>query len=253
METNTEIPKIIHFCWFGGNPLPESARRCIDSWKKHLPDYEIKEWNESNFDINSIPYTAEAYKARKYAFVSDYARFWILYNYGGVYFDTDVEVLKDMSPIIQSGPYMGCETNCGRKGYADVNPGLGIAATPGLDFYREMIASYKSRHFCNSDGTHNLSTVVDYTSELLTKYGLSGISETERIAGINIYPKEYFCPKDYITNRLHITANTYTIHHYSATWKSSSQKMFTLVEHLFGYSVAHFIGKNLSNLHLIKK
>ena len=103
------IPKVIHYCWFGGNPLPASAKKCIASWRKYLPDYEIKEWNESNFDVNIIPYTAEAYKAKKYAFVSDYARFWILYKYGGLYFDTDVEVIKNMDDIIAKGAFMGCE------------------------------------------------------------------------------------------------------------------------------------------------
>ena len=91
-----QIPKVIHYCWFGGNPLPELAIKCIASWKNHLPDYEIKEWNESNFDVYRIVYTTEAYRLKKYAFVSDYARFWILYNYGGIYFDTDVEVIQSM-------------------------------------------------------------------------------------------------------------------------------------------------------------
>ena len=105
------IPKIIHYCWFGRNPLPELAQKCIASWKKYLPDYEIKEWNEDNFDVNIIPYTAEAYAAKKYAFVSDYARFWILYKYGGIYFDTDVEVIRPIDDIIAKGNFMGCETD----------------------------------------------------------------------------------------------------------------------------------------------
>ncbi len=94
------IPKIIHYCWFGGKPLPKMANKCIASLKKYLPDYEIKQWDESNFDVNIIPYTQQAYEAKKYAFVSDYARFWILYNYGGLYFDTDVKVIKSMEDRI---------------------------------------------------------------------------------------------------------------------------------------------------------
>ena len=97
------IPKIIHYCWFGHNPLPNSAIKCINSWKKFFPDYEIREWNEDNFDVESIPYTAEAYRIKKYAFVSDYARFWVLYHHGGLYFDTDVEVIKPMDDIIERG------------------------------------------------------------------------------------------------------------------------------------------------------
>ena len=103
------IPKIIHYCWFGGKPLPKSAIKCIKSWRKFFPDYEIKEWNESNFDVNMMTYTREAYAAQKYAFVSDVARFWILYREGGVYFDTDVEVIAPMNDIIESGPFMGVE------------------------------------------------------------------------------------------------------------------------------------------------
>lgn len=105
------IPKIIHYCWFGRGPLPELAQKCIASWKKYLPDYEIKEWNEDNFDVNIIPYTAEAYQAKKYAFVSDYARFWIMYHYGGIYFDTDVEVIRPMDDIVANGNFMGFEVD----------------------------------------------------------------------------------------------------------------------------------------------
>ena len=127
------IPKIIHYCWFGRNPLPELARKCIASWRKYLPDYEIKEWNEDNFDVNIIPYTAEAYAQKKYAFVSDYARFWILYRYGGIYFDTDVEVIRPLDDIIARGCFMGFETDPAPKQNgvdACVNPGLGLGVAP---------------------------------------------------------------------------------------------------------------------------
>ena len=130
------IPKVIHYCWFGHNPLPESAVKCINSWRKFMPDYEIKEWNEDNFDVNAIPYTAEAYQMKKYAFVSDYARFWILYQYGGLYFDTDVELIKPIDDIVEKGPFMGIEETCkiipvNLVGYPLVNPGLGISVEQG--------------------------------------------------------------------------------------------------------------------------
>lgn len=124
----TAIPKIIHYCWFGGKPLPKSAIKCINSWKKLFPDYEIREWNESNFDVNMIPYTKEAYVAKKYAFVSDFARFWILHEYGGIYFDTDVEVIRPMTDILLKGAYFGMEN------YSSINPGLGMAAPIGHAF-----------------------------------------------------------------------------------------------------------------------
>ena len=103
------IPKIIHYCWFGGNPLPKDAQECLSSWKKYLPDYEIKVWNESNFDVNCCPYVKGAYEQRKFAFVSDYARFWVLYKEGGLYFDTDVEVIRNVDHIIAAGNFMGIE------------------------------------------------------------------------------------------------------------------------------------------------
>ena len=140
------IPKIIHYCWFGRNPLPELAQKCIASWKKYLPDYEIKEWNEDNFDVNIIPYTAEAYAQKKYAFVSDYARFWIQHKYGGIYFDTDVEVIRPIDDIIARGNFMGFETDPnsekGDASNASVNPGLGLGVAPGLGVIIKLLDYY---------------------------------------------------------------------------------------------------------------
>lgn len=234
------IPKIIHYCWFGGNPLPESAEKCIASWRKFLPDYEIKEWNESNFDVNIIPYTAEAYKAKKYAFVSDYARFYILYKCGGLYFDTDVEVIRNMDDIIARGPFMGCEgeakqptdgsrdksTTLGVALGLGVNPGLGLGVSPGLSLYKEILDIYEKKHFLNSNGLPTADeTVVTITTGLLCKRGMQCTNEIQDVDGIWIYPKEYFCPKDYATGQLNITKNSRTIHHYDATWLTWEQRM----------------------------
>ena len=131
------IPKIIHYCWFGRNPLPSLAIKCIASWKKYLPDYEIKEWNEDNFDVDVIPFTKEAYAAKKYAFVSDYARFKILYEEGGLYFDTVVEVIRPLDDIISKGAFMGCECDANDTSVASVAPGLGLGVNPGLGLYKE--------------------------------------------------------------------------------------------------------------------
>ncbi|MBR5808983.1 MAG: glycosyl transferase [Clostridia bacterium] len=217
------IPKVIHYCWFGGNPLPKSAQKCINSWKKYFPDYEIKEWNESNYDVNKIVYTKEAYAAKKYAFVSDYARFDIIYNQGGVYFDTDVEVIKSFDEILEKGAFMGCEIDGGEKNSINVAPGLGIAAEAGIEFYKDLLDAYKGFKFLNEDGTYNTTTIVKYTTDMLKKNGLQDIKGIQTVAGINIYPKEYFNPLDDVTGKVEKTENTHSIHWYSKTWLSKGE------------------------------
>ena len=208
------IPKIIHYCWFGGNPLPELALKCINSWKKNMPDYEIKEWNETNYDVRKIPYIAQAYDAKKYAFVSDYARFDILYQYGGVYFDTDVEVLKDISHIIANGAFIGIE-----KGEPPLlAAGLGIASPKETSIYKEILDSYANDQFYKADGTYNLKTVVTRVSDIFKEHGFLEKDCLQTIENTTIYPSEYFCPKDCKTGEITFTKNTYTVHHYDASW-----------------------------------
>lgn len=225
------IPKVIHYCWFGGNPLPKSAQKCIASWRKYLPDYEIKEWNESNFDVNIIPYTAEAYKAKKYAFVSDYARFWILYKYGGLYFDTDVEVIKNMDDIIAKGAFMGLEKKQAgaTPTQLGVAPGLGLGVNPGLGLYKELLDVYDDKHLFSAFGKIG-ETIVGITSKIMQKKGIKRQSDGFLHCGeITIYPEEYFCPKNYYTGELTITPNTCAIHHYTATWHKNTK---TFIEKL---------------------
>ena len=226
------IPKIIHYCWFGGKPLPKSAEKCIASWKKYLPDYEIKRWDESNFDVNAIPYTREAYAACKFAFVSDYARFWILYHYGGVYFDTDVEVIRPIDDIINRGCFLGVESI--RNGIYTVNPGLGFAATQGTAVIGEMVNLYSTFHFTNTDGASDLKNIVEITTEYLSARGLRNTDEIQQCCGFTIYPKDYFCPIDYDTRELKITENTRTIHHYAESWVPRSTRFKNALSRLFG-------------------
>lgn len=209
------IPKIIHYCWFGGSPLPESALKCIASWRKFLPNYEIKEWNEKNFPIEECPlYAKQAYAEKKWAFVSDYARFKILYDYGGLYFDTDVEVIKSLDDIIECGSFMGCGSE------NETNPGLGLAAAPGLGLYREILDYYNTSEF---DASGNI-TVVQIVTEILKKKGFKATSEIQYIEGVRFYPPEYFSPIDYSTGRLTVTKNTRSIHHYDASWMEPKDK-----------------------------
>lgn len=233
------IPKTIHYCWFGGNPLPKEAVKCIESWKKYCPDYEIQEWNESNFDINCCDYVREAYEEKKWAFVSDYARFQILYRHGGVYFDVDVEVVKPIDELVSRGGFMGIE-RFGDK--TEVNPGLGLAVAPGLDLYKELIDAYHERHFKNEDGTLNLKTIVDYTTECLLTHGLQQENKIQEVAGIYIYPKDYFNPTDMQSGKVHITENTVSIHHYAASWVDGYSrfrgKVYQFIYQIFGKNVA---------------
>lgn len=220
------IPKIIHYCWFGRGPLPELAQKCIASWKKYLPDYEIKEWNEDNFDVNIIPYTAEAYKAKKYAFVSDYARFWILYQYGGIYFDTDVEVIRPIDDIISKGNFMGFET--------DPKPQLkeDASVAPGLGLVKKMLDFYEGKHFVHEAVMRNQITVVHIATQVLRENGLKNVTGIQEVAGCFIYPSEYFCPINVTTGRIHVEKNTRTIHHYAGTWVDKKFSMKELVKRM---------------------
>lgn len=213
--SETRIPKIIHYCWFGGKPLPKSVRRCITSWKKFYPGYEIREWNESNFDVNMLPYTREASERGKWAFVSDYARFWILYRYGGVYFDTDVEVIRSMEDVISRGPFMGIEQDADSVAVA---PGLGLGAEPGMFLYKMLLEYYSSLHFVDEDGIPLPGTVVRHTTEVLNRYGFVAEDRLQYVAGVWVYPNEWFNPMDDATGRLNITENTRSIHLYAKTW-----------------------------------
>ncbi len=233
------ITKIIHYCWFGRNPLPESAQKCIASWRKFFPDYEIKEWNEDNFDVNIVPYTAEAYSVKKYAFVSDYARFWILYNYGGLYFDTDVEVIKPMEDIIERGPFMGIEVESkdtdNGPSMPMVAPGLALGAEPQMEFYDNVIQYYNKLHFLNKALNPNMITVVKHVTSVLEENGLQATNELQNVSGIWIYPRDYFNPLDSLTGRLKLTENTRSIHWYMNSWSDTSKfyKWLSKMSHRF--------------------
>lgn len=246
------IPKIIHYCWFGRNSLPKNAIKCINSWKKYFPGYEIKEWNEDNFDFNCCAYVKEAYHAKKWAFVSDYARFWILYNYGGLYFDTDVEVIKDMSDIIKEGSFMGCEaTDKIVPGLGlGVNPGLGLGVNPGLGLYKEILENYQESHFLNSDGSNNYETVVNRTTKILKKHGFKDCNSIQKIADITIYPTEYFCPLDYATGKLEITENSRSIHWYDASWLDERMKKRKTRSEIIRNTIDGKVGIQLSRIYM---
>ena len=223
------IPKVIHYCWFGRGELTPLARKCIASWRQFFPDYEIKEWNEDNFDVNIIPYTADAYKSGKYAFVSDYARFWVLYHFGGVYFDTDVEVIRPMNDVLEKGPFMGFEQLSPRLSVA---PGLGLAAKPGLSLYKALLDQFEQMPFLTENGSLNPYTMIPMVTDLLKDRGLTGNGTIERIEGITIYPPDWFNPFDDATGRLRKTDNTRTIHWFAKSWLPAEPTWKTAVKRL---------------------
>ena len=214
------IPKIIHYCWFGGNPLPEDAKQCINSWKKYCPDYVIKEWNESNFDINSVPYVREAYEARKFAFVTDYVRLYALYNEGGIYMDTDVEVIKPLDRFLVHVAFSGFEDETA------VPTGI-MASEKGGKWAKENLEYYNDKHFFNSDGSLNMTTNVATITNYMKQHGIKLNNTFQDFSGlITFYPKDYFCPKSHYTGEIKLTNNTYTIHHFAGSWATG--KNFTL-------------------------
>ena len=234
-----QIPKIIHYCWFGGNPLPELAQKCIASWKKYLPDYEIKEWNESNFDVFQAPYVAEAYRLKRYAHVSDYARFWILYHHGGIYFDTDVELIRPIDDLLELGSFAGFECPEGSSfdnPNGNLNPGLGVAVPPNHQFFKGMLDYYNHHHYVlwNGKNSGNITPKATKFLDFDHKEVLEG--GVIKVSGLIIYPIEYFCPLNYYTGEMNITANTRTIHHYMASWvkkRSHLQGMIERVRYLY--------------------
>ena len=240
------IPKTIHYCWFGRGELTPLAKKCIASWRQFFPDYEIKEWNEDNFDVNIISYTADAYEAGKYAFVSDYARFWVLYHFGGVYFDTDVEVIRPIDSVLEKGPFMGFEQ---LYPHPSVAPGLGLAAEPGMSLHKAILDRFELMPFLTENGSLNPYTMIPMVTDLLKERGLVGDGTIEQVAGVIIYPPDWFNPFDDATGILRKTENTRTIHWYAKSWLPAEPAWKTrtkrLLRRLFGTERLSRIGQFL--------
>lgn len=237
------IPKIIHYCWFGRGQMPSLAEKCIASWKKYLPDYEIKEWNEDNFNLDLYPYVREAYNARKFAFVTDVVRLYALYTEGGIYMDTDVEVLKPLDQFLVHIAFSGFE------GHTTVSTGI-MASERGGAWAKENLAYYDGRHFRKTDGSLDITTNVTTVTNYMLAKGLKPNNTLQDFPNlITFYPKEYFCPIDYKTKKGEITSNTYCIHHFAGSWMSVRKK----IKNRF----IRFIGPTLTTLlmkikHMIK-
>lgn len=243
------IPKVIHYFWFGGNPIPPLVEKCIESWKHFMPDYEIKRWDESNFDVHQIAYTHEAYLAKKWAYVSDYARMKVLYEEGGVYLDTDVELVKSLESILVNGAFMACERKSNQPPYPGVARGLGIAVEPGHPIYKAVLSYYENIHF---EGASGGLTVVEHVTSVLIEHGLKPTRDLQVVKGITIYPPEYFCPFDKF-NRIAITPKTVAIHHYAGTWIGKENQWKKIIAKMLGPYITYAIVKLKAFLRNLKK
>ncbi len=249
------IPRVIHYCWFGENQLPPLAEKCIASWKKYCPDYKIICWNEKNYDITKNTYVREAYEAKKWAFVSDYVRLDVIYNHGGIYFDTDVELLKNIDELLKNETcFLGTEEP------GIIATGLGFGAEKNDHNIKLMLEEYENLHFDLGNGSYDTLACPARNTLPFKKLGLEENNDIQIINGAKIYPKEYFCPKDMKTGRLQLTQNSICIHHFDASWVDEENKKDMKMTHFcykhfgrFG-RVAELVGRYvLHPNNLIKK
>ena len=234
------IPKIIHYCWFGRGQMPALAIKCIESWKKFLPDYEIKEWNEDNFNLDMYPYVREAYDNRKFAFVTDVVRLYALYTEGGIYMDTDVEVLKSLDPFLHHTAFSGFED--------DIHIPTGIMASEkGGKWAKENLAYYNNRHFIKEDNTMDLTTNVVTLTNYMLPLGLKQDNSFQDFPKlITFYPKDYFCPKSYDDGKIYLTNRSVTIHHFAGSWLpplTIKQKIVKVLTYIIGKNNVDFMFK----------
>ena len=231
------IPKVIHYCWFGRGPKNGLAVKCIESWKKFLPDYEIKEWNEDNFDLDKYRYAAEAYENRKYAFVTDVVRLYALYTEGGIYMDTDVEVLKTFDPFLHHVMFSGFETNY------TVPTGM-MAAEKGSVWTKDLLDQYNDRVFVKPDGSFDMTTNTNVITDYMVGKGLILNNTYQDFPNLcTMYPADYFCPKDHTTGRINITKNTVCIHHFAGSWRNLS--MWLRLRHSLKLFMVRIFGASL--------
>ena len=208
------IPKILHYCWFGGKPKPPLAEKCIRSWRKFCPDFEIREWNESNFDLEQVPaYVRQAYEAGRWAFVSDYVRLRALTEVGGVYLDTDVEIVRPLDPFLKHEAFAGFEH------LERVQTGV-LACRKGFPLFQEFLAYYDTAVFRRPDGSMDTTTNVEILTGICRKKGLVFNDTFQVVDGLAVYPREVFCPVDYDTMKLKKTRKTVTIHWFSGSWQT---------------------------------
>ena len=213
------IPKIIHYCWFGGSPKPKLAEKCMASWKKYCPDYEIIEWNEGNYDISTAPvYVRQAYAAKKWAFVTDFVRLDVVYNHGGIYLDTDVELLKNIDFLLYNSAYFGFEDE------KQIATGLGFGAEKNNEILQELMDDYKDIPFIKANGDFDLTPCPKRNTKIFLKHGLRLDDSEQLLDGkIRILPTTFLCPINDSMGTKTITGETVSIHHFAASWETKTR------------------------------
>lgn len=237
------MEKTIHYCWFGRGEKPKLVVKCIDSWKKQLPGYAIKEWNEDNFDLKMNRFVSEAYEDRNFAFVSDYVRAYVLYNYGGIYMDTDVEVLGSFDKFLSDRMFLGFE-----EGNFVGTCVMGVEK--GMDLMKTYMNHYDLVTYFNDDGTKYTDTNVVLLTKLLEDKGLVRNDKKQTVDGITVYPRTFFSPYDYINGISYITDNSIAIHHFAQLWLPKSVRIKSGIKRL---AVKIIGGENIKKLREMKK
>ncbi|AVX19941.1 Glycosyltransferase sugar-binding region containing DXD motif-containing protein [Carboxydocella sporoproducens DSM 16521] len=234
----SQIPKIIHCCWFGNKKIPSLNKKCMKSWEKYLPDYQIILWNEENFDINSVLFTKQAYYAQKYAFVTDYVRIYVLYYYGGIYLDTDVEIIRNIDHFLKYAAFTGFENE------KAIPTGI-IGAKPYHPWIERILDDYNNRAFIKENGEYDLTTNVKIITQIsIEDYGLKPNNSYQILKDdVAIFPNDYFCPKSGPYGKIIKTNNTYAIHHFAGSWVPLKKKITLALYNYLGEDNYNYLRK----------
>lgn len=232
------IPRVIHYCWFGRKPKSEFINMCIESWKRYCPDFEIIEWNEDNYKNDNV-YFRQALEMKKWAFASDYARLDIIYKNGGIYLDTDVELIKSLEGLLNLSCYVGTED--GNDGDGIINTGLGFGAEPFNKMVKAMLDEYESLTFIQEGTNYDQTPCPVRNTEVFERCGYNKSGEIAKVGNAYIFPKEYFAPKNYVTRELKITDNTYSIHHYEGDWMPLRSRINKTIKSALGPKLSKII------------
>ncbi|SHO54336.1 glycosyltransferase family 32 protein [Vibrio quintilis] len=250
------IPKKIHYCWFGGNELPEMTLQCIESWKKFCPDYEIIRWDESNVDLNECQFVKEAYAAKKWAFVSDYIRLKVVEEYGGIYLDTDVELLAGLDSFLDMDAFIGFQLD----DHHLVNTGQGFGAIPHHPVLKALMSTYEQRPFIKAGGDYDTTPCPNRDTVVLEHLGLNRNGMTQTLETeqhqVTIFSSDYFCPKSY-DGEMNFTENTVSVHHYDASWLPGEEReklrLKVKYKQNYGPKLGKFLYKKHRQLSKIKR